>query len=123
MDTPAGLLIQKIRDVTIANFEHPSMLDAAQIQAIGEQLYKLVDVKYCKRLVLDFSKVQFMSSSALGVLINLRNKSVAIKGSLVICGLRKDLMKVFEITKLNKLFTFCANEDEALATFGVTTAG
>jgi anti-sigma B factor antagonist len=123
MEASSGLLIQHIRDVTIVNFEDSSILDTAQIQALGEQLYKLVDVKCCKRLLLDFSKVQFLSSSALSVLINLRNKSAAIKGTLVLCSMRKDLMKVFEITKLNKLFTFCANEDEGLATFGITSAG
>jgi len=123
MDQAEGLLIQHIRDVTIVNVESTSMLDTAQIQAFGDAVYKLVEVKYCKKLVLDFSRVQFMSSAALGVMINLRNKSAAIKGQLVICGLKKDLMKVFEITKLVKLFTFRANEEEALAALGMTTAG
>ncbi len=123
MEAQSGLLIHTIRDVTVVNFEDSSILDTAQIQKIGEELYRLVEVKYCKRMVLDFTKVQFLSSSALSVLLNLRNKSEAIKGSLVICGMRKDLMKVFEITKLNRLFKFCANEDEALHTFGITSAG
>ncbi|HOA75944.1 MAG TPA: STAS domain-containing protein, partial [Phycisphaerae bacterium] len=89
----------------------------------GEELYDLVDNKARKKLVLDFTKVQFLSSSALGVLITLRKKAAAIKGDVVLCGLRKDLMKVFEITNLNKVFTFAPTEEKALAHFGITTAG
>jgi anti-anti-sigma factor len=119
----ARLLIHTMRDVTIVNFEESSILDTMQIEAIGKTLYELVDVRNCKKLILDFTKVHYLSSSALGVLITLRTKSSAIKGTLVICGLRKELMKVFEITNLKKMFTFCPGETEALATFGVTTAG
>jgi anti-sigma B factor antagonist len=119
----ARLLIHPIRDVTIVNVQDSSILDTALVEAIGEELYDLVDNKARKKLVLDFSKVQFLSSSALGVLITLRKKAAAIKGDIVICGLRKDLMKVFEITNLNKMFTFAANEEKALAHFGMTTAG
>jgi len=119
----ARLMIHSMRDVTVVNFEDSSILDAAQIEAIGKALYDLVDVRNVRKLILDFSKVQFLSSSALGVLITLRNKSAAARGTLVICGLRKDLMQVFEITNLKKLFTFRSDEEEALAVFGVTTAG
>lgn len=121
---PTGqLLIHTMRDVTVVNFEDSAILDTAVVEAIGAQLYELVEVRHAQKLVLDFSKVKFLSSSALGVLINLRNKAARIKGALVICGLRADLVKVFEITNLKKLFTFRANEEEALAEFGVTTAG
>jgi len=119
----ARLMIHSMRDVTVVNFEDSSILDAAQIEAIGKALYDLVDVRNIRKLILDFSKVQFLSSSALGVLITLRSKCEAARGTLVICGLRKDLMQVFEITNLKKLFTFRSDEEEALAVFGVTTAG
>jgi len=117
------LLIQTIRDVTIVTFEDASLLEATQIEAVGNELYPLVDSKARTKLVLDLTKVKFLASSALGVLVNLRNKSVAIKGTLVLCGLQKDLMKVFELTNMKKLFTFTATEADALARFGVTGAG
>ncbi len=111
-------MIQKLLDVTIVEFQSPRLVDANSLDKIAEQLYELVDKKDRKKLVLDFGKVRFMSSSALGMLLNLNTKSAAIKGTLVLCGLRKDLMKVFEITKLTKILRFCADEKEALAVFG-----
>ena len=123
MPAPPRLLIHWIRDVTVVNFNDSSILDGAQVEQIGEQLYELVDHKDRKKLILDFSNVQLLSSSALGVLITLRTKAEQIKGRVVLCGLRKDLRKVFKITRLDKLFTFCDDEEKALATFGITTAG
>ncbi len=123
MPSAPKLLIHTMRDVTVVNFEDSSILDTAQVEAIGNQLYELVDVRCTKKLILDFSKVRFLSSSALGVLINLRTKCNAIKGTLVICSLRADLMKVFEITNLKKLFTFCPGEKEALESFGILGVG
>ncbi|MBP7936122.1 MAG: STAS domain-containing protein [Phycisphaerae bacterium] len=115
----ARLLIHSIRDVTVVNIEDASILDLAQVESLGQQLYELVDDRNCRKLILDFTKVKFLSSSALGVLVNLQRKTSEIKGTLVICALRGELMKVFEITKLKKLFTFCDDETAALAVFNV----
>ena len=123
MASAARLLIHMIRDVTVVNFHDSSILDTVQVQQIGEELYDLVDSKARRKLILDFSKVQLLSSSALGVLITLRKKADQIKGQVVICGLRQDLRKIFKITNLERLFTFCDDEEQALNTFGVTTAG
>ncbi len=111
-------MIQKMLDVTMVEFQSPRLVDANSLDKIADELYELVDKKDRKKLILDFGNVRFMSSSALGMLLNLNTKSTAIKGTLVLCGLRKDLMKVFEITKLTKILRFCADEKEALAVFG-----
>ena len=111
-------MIQKVIDVTMVEFQSPRLVDANSLDKIADELYELVDKKDRKKLILDFGNVRFMSSSALGMLLNLNTKAAAIKGTLVLCGLRKDLMKVFEITKLTKILRFCADEKEALAVFG-----
>ena len=111
-------MIQKVLDVTMVEFQSPRLVDANSLDKIADELYELVDKKDRKKLILDFGNVRFMSSSALGMLLNLNTKTAAIKGTLALCGLRKDLMKVFEITKLTKILRFCADEKEALAVFG-----
>ncbi len=123
MARSSSILIHLIRDVTVVNFNKPSILDMAEVQQIGEQLFELVDNQARKKIILDFSKVKSLSSSALGVLITLRHKADAIKGKVVVCSLRKELQRVFKISRFDKLFTFCDDEEQALATFGVTTAG
>jgi anti-sigma B factor antagonist len=123
MASTGRLLIQPLRDVTVVNFADASILDAQQVQQIGDELYDLVDKQARRKIVLDFERVRFLSSSALGVLITLRKKSDAIKGKIVFCNLRGDLRKVFKITNLEKMFEFYDSEEKALGVFGITTVG
>jgi anti-sigma B factor antagonist len=117
------IVIQKMWDVTIVDFQEARLLDSLQIESIGQQLYKLVDEMDRKKIVLDFSKVQFLSSAAVSVLLVLQQKMKKINGQYVICGLKKELMKVFEIMKLTNVLKFAADESEALRVFGYTAAG
>jgi anti-anti-sigma factor len=120
MSVAPKIVVQKMWDVTVVDFQDGRLLEVQQIDAIGKELYRLVDEMDSKKLILDFTKVQFLASAAIGMLMNLHKRSTAIKGSFVICGLRRELMKVFEIMKLTKVFKFAANEDEALGMFGYT---
>jgi len=115
MAKEANLLIQREMDVTIVDFQESRMLDAHHIELIGQQLFKLVDQMDRKKLVLDFTKVRHLSSSAIGMLLTLNSRSKAIKGTLVLCGVRPDVMKIFEIMKLNKLLKFAPNPNDAKA--------
>lgn len=115
------LIVQTLGGVTVVNFDTNNVLDSLQIQRMAEELYHLVDEQDRKRLVLDFSKVKMLSSQAIGMLLNLRKKSQEIKGEVMLCGIRADLMKVFQITQIDKLFKFHDTERAALAEFGVHT--
>ncbi len=123
MSTTAKLLVQSIKDVTVVQFQESAILDALMIQGISEELNHLVEAQHKQKLLLDFIRVKFLSSSALGILVTLRKKMDAIKGELVICGMNKELRKVFKITNLDKLFKFADDEPGALELLGTTTAG
>ncbi len=118
MGSTANVLIQKIGDVTIVTLQEARLLESHQLDALGQELYRLVDQMDRKKLIVDCTKVQFLASAAISVFINLQKKSSGIKGMLIICGLRKELMQVFEITKLTKLFKFAADEKAALQLIG-----
>ena len=119
----ARLLIQSIKDVTAVRFLETAILDTRLIQQISEQLNELVEARNKKKLLLDFNAVKFLSSSALGLLVTLKKKLDIINGTIVICGMNKELQKVFKITSLDKLFAFADDEESALEVFGVTSAG
>ena len=113
MPTQANLLIQREMDITVVDLQDTRILDVSQIESIGEQLFKLVDKMDRKKLILDFSKVRHMGSAAIGMIISLNEKSKAIKGTLVISGVRPDVMKIFTIMKLHKLLKFASNLKDA----------
>src|ERR1700739_3732220 len=111
------LEVEDIGDVTVVSFTDKKILDEQNIQVIGEQLFGLVDDSGRNKLLLNFSNVEYMSSAALGKLITLNKKVQAAGGKLVLCSIDPQIREVFEITKLDKLFVICGDEQEGLQKF------
>lgn len=111
------LEIQEIGDVTVVAFTDRKILDEQNIQNIGEQLYSLVDDAGRRKLVLNFAKVEYLSSAALGKLITLNKKLQAVKGRLALCNIDPQIFEVFEITGLKKVFNIYKSEQDALQSF------
>ena len=105
--------------MTVVSFQNVLVLDSANIEALGRSLLELIEKQDCRKLVLEFSAVKFMSSQALGVLLQLKRAMDPIKGQVIIVGIRPELYKVFKITNLNKLFKFHDDLDKALQEFNV----
>ena len=104
-------------DVAVVHFLDKKILDEANIQQIGDQLFALVEKDGRKKILLNFGNVEFLSSAALGKLITLHKKVQETKGLLKLCMIRPELLEVFKITQLNKLFDIRGEEQEALNTF------
>ncbi len=111
------LKVEYIADVAVVNFLDKRILDEPTIQAIAEQLFGLVDDERRHKLLLNFINVEYMSSAALGKLINLHKKLSALKGKLVMCHVIPQIMEVFTITKLDKIFKIVADEETGLSSF------
>jgi len=120
--TEAQLIVQNIGGVSVVDLSDASILDGPTIQTIARRLYALVDEQAQRKILLVFSRVRFLSSSMLGVLIEMRKRSQAIRGRVAICGLRPELRKVFRITRTEKMFEFHDAEEPALNSFGVYTS-
>ena len=118
MESPKQrLLVEPRGEVTIVTFVDKRILDEANIQEIGDQLFELVEKHYKIKLLLTFETVEYLSSAALGKLITLNKKVKAENGKLKLCSIRPQILDVFKITKLNKLFEIHDSEEKALATF------
>jgi len=111
------LEVEPIGDVTVVNFVDRKILDEQNIQIIGEQLFSLVDEEGCKKLLLNFGNVEYLSSAALGKLITLNKKLQNAKGKLILCNIDTQIHEVFEITKLDKFFKIMKDEQTALQAF------
>ena len=113
------LLITPYKDVTVVGFQNISVLDSANIESLGKSLLELIEKQDVRKLVLEFTAVRFMSSQALGVLLQLKRAMDPVKGKIVIAGIRPELHKVFKITNLHKMFVFHDDLDKALQEFNV----
>jgi anti-sigma B factor antagonist len=106
-----------VGDVCVVKFVDKRILDEQNIQTIGEQLFELVETDGKRKLVLNFENVEYLSSAALGKLINLNKKVRAVSGQLRLCCIKPDIYEVFEITKLNKVFQIHDDEQGAVEAF------
>lgn len=108
-------IVQKIDEFTVVEFRIPSLMDAQLIEQIGQSLYKLVDEQDRRKLILDFSNVQYLSSSAIGFVLNLNKKLKDLKYSkFILCGVGEKLMQLIKITRLDKLLIIKPTQKEAL---------
>ena len=117
MATQQRIVVSKIGDVTVVKFVDKKILDEVNIQALGQELFALVEIDNRRSIVLNFTDVEFLSSAALGKLITLDRKVKAAKGRLKMSNIRPEILEVFQITKLNKVFDIRKDESEAISAF------
>ncbi len=118
MTSHRHLEVSDVGEVTVVRLTDRKVVDETNIQELGRELFGLVEEEQKKNLLLNFSAVGFLSSSALGKLITLDKKVKAHGGKLKLSNIRPEIYEVFAITKLNKLFEIKDDEAEALAAFG-----
>jgi len=109
--------VSEVGDVSVVRFVDRKILDEANIQELGQELFQLAEDDNRKKLLLNFVSVEFLSSAALGKLITLDKKVKARGGRLKLSNIRPEIYEVFAITKLNKLFDIKDDEADALAAF------
>ena len=116
-ETTPPLSVTQHKDVRIVEFTNSKILDEANIQEIGQTLGVLIEERDNPKLLLDFATVDHLSSAALGMLINANNKIRENGGQLRLANIKPQILEVFVITKLNKLFRIFPSRAEALASF------
>ncbi len=109
--------INEVGDVTVVRFRDQKIVEDINIQELGQEMFRLVESDNCKKLLLNFSSVDFLSSAALGKLITLDKKMKAAGGVLKLSNIRPEIYEVFVITRLNRLFDIKDDEADALAAF------
>lgn len=70
-----------------------------------------------RKFVIDFSDTGYIDSSGLGVLVSLSKKIREQGGELRLSSLNEDLRTLFELTKLDTLFTIADSREAALEDF------
>ena len=121
---PATVAYQHLRltdqgEVLVVSFQAGSLIDQVMIEQIGKELLDAaLEASGNRMLLVNFHGVKFMSSSMLGQLMPLYKRCKADKVKLKFCNISPNLMEVFQITKLNKLFDICGSEADAVAAFG-----
>jgi anti-anti-sigma factor len=103
-------------DVLVVRFQAQKILADTMIAQVGRELLELVDESDGK-LLLNFQGVTFMSSAMIGKIVLLSKKCGANKTAVKLCNIAANIREVFEITRLNKIFSIHESEEDAMAAF------
>jgi len=116
-EAEAKLTIGKKDGVCVVEFEDRKILEELVINQILEKLTELIAAEDEPKLLLNFRKVEHLSSAALGVLITVNKQVSERKGQLVLVNIHPQIYEVFKITRLNKVFDIQGTMVEGLRVF------
>jgi len=112
------LRLQDQGEVLIVYFLVGTITDQSLIEQIGNEFSDVaMEAAGNRKLIVNFQGVKFMSSAMLGKLLPLNKRCKADKIKLKLCNLSPNLMEVFKILNLTKVFDICGSETEAVASF------
>jgi anti-anti-sigma factor len=117
-NAPLPLTVQIIEKFTVVEFHGPSLMEQLQLEAITAELTRLVKEEDRRRIVLDFEKITFISSQAIGMLMLMNKLTKSMPhGQLVLCGVGPKLLELLKIIRLDKLLTIKPSQREAVKVF------
>jgi anti-sigma B factor antagonist len=113
-DQPALLEATPHGDVTVVRFTHRTVLDPDAIDAVGARLLALVTQEDRRKLVLDFTRVESLTSAMLAKLVSLYRAIEAQHGQLVFCGVGPFLQTIFTLCHIPQTIPIYPDEAEAV---------
>lgn len=100
-------------EITVVSLDAPA-ISTSGIDPIAQILRELIDRQRPQKMIIDFSRVRFLSSMMLGLLVDIWRRMKDYGGFVRICGIDPQLTRVFRITHLDRVFEFSGDLDSAL---------
>jgi stage II sporulation protein AA (anti-sigma F factor antagonist) len=101
-------------DAHVITLRLPQSMDSNEFDRINEQVLEIFAEHTHPRWVLDLTGINYMGSSVLGLLVNIRQRVMTLHGQLVLCGLSPQLLRVFRTCCMEKLFKISKTRGDAL---------
>jgi anti-sigma B factor antagonist len=89
-------------------------LDAHNSDMVKDEL-KLLYAGDAKKVLVDLGEVRFIDSSGLGALVSGFKNAVSSRGRLALSGLQAQVVTMFELTRLNRVFDIFPTVEEAIS--------
>ncbi len=106
--------VQYTDSANVVTFLKEKILEEKDIRRLEESIFPVIERSENIHLVLDFSNVQFLSSSVLGLLLKISKKIYERNSRLALCNINPKIYEIFKITRLNKIFEIYEDIDSAV---------
>lgn len=100
--------------VHVVSLYLPQSMDSKEFDRLNEQMLGIFGARPEGRWVLDLSGLYYMGSSALGLMVNIRQRILQAGGRLVLSGLSPRLLQIFKTCCMERLFVIARSTGEAL---------
>lgn len=88
-------------------------LDAASAPILEKKIQDLLEEKQ-NQLLLDFTRIDYLSSAGMRLLLSATKKLKANHGSLILFSLGEEVEAIIKMAGFDKILHICASEKEAL---------
>ena len=103
---------EKIIKNDVVIFRIKGDIDAYSSPSLKDKIVKEIE-SGTKKLVLNLTNVDYIDSAGLGVLVALLKRIKKEQGVLRIAGLKPNILKIFQLTRLNQIFDIFNTEEQA----------
>jgi len=104
-------------DIAVVNFVDEKISRDQQIRELGEDFFALANQSNRKKILLNFTNVQYLSEAMLNHLVNFYKRVITKQGQLVMCSVNERIFELFELTRADRLFNIQKDEQSALQVF------
>ncbi|MEW5798619.1 MAG: STAS domain-containing protein [Bacteroidota bacterium] len=67
-----------------------------------------------RKLIVDLGDVEYLNSSAIGVLVSAHTSYMNRQGKMILCNVNKSITNVFVVTKLSTIFSSAETREDAI---------
>jgi anti-sigma B factor antagonist len=112
--------VKMVKDVAVVEIRTKEMYGAKPAQELGAELTPVTAQEWAKRLLVDFRRVGFLSSTGFAVLFKLVRHAKAEGRQVKFCAMEPGVRLGAEIVGLDKIAEIHENDSKALAAFAQT---
>ncbi len=99
--------------IRVIELELPETLDIDEFDRLNENMLREFTASE-GRWILDLTKVEYIGSAVLGMIVNIRQHVKSNKGKLVLCGMKPRLAEIFRACSMERLFTIAKTRQDAV---------
>jgi len=108
------IAVEYAQNATIVTFTDEKILEEQDIGALQDSIMSVIEsAPGGMNLILDFSKVRFLSSAVLGLLIRISKRVYQRDGQLRLCNINPKIYEIFKITRLTRIFDIYPDVESA----------
>jgi len=101
-------------DVAVAELREKA-LDASNSESFKKTMASTLES--FQKVILDLTRVEFIDSSGCGAILSCVRQLADRGGELRICGVQKNVQRLFELVRMNRVVDIYSNKEEAVKSF------